>query len=81
MPKVVPEIQRVKFSKNLWNVAWSSIAALFRFPSTAIYRAPPNAEEGQEYEVYRSASTGDKVLEHTIQNIRAILEENITVGD
>lgn len=25
---IVPEIQRVKFSKNFWNVAFSSIATL-----------------------------------------------------
>lgn len=81
LPKIVPEIQRVKFAKNLWNVTFSSVATLVRYPLPSIYRAPPNAEEGQEYEVYASNRTGDKIHEYTIANIRAVMEEVVAVGN
>ncbi|KZP22215.1 6-phosphogluconate dehydrogenase C-terminal domain-like protein [Athelia psychrophila] len=80
LPKIVPEIQRVKFAKNLWNVTFSSVATLVRYPLPSIYRAPPNAEEGQEYEVYASNRTGDKIHEYTIANIRAVMEEVVAVA-
>ena len=81
IPKIVPEIQRVKYAKNLWNVAYSSIATLVRYPLPSIYRAPPNVEKGQNYDLYLSPSTGNKVQEYTIPNIRAILEEVVAVGN
>ncbi|KAI0922950.1 hypothetical protein AcV5_009808, partial [Taiwanofungus camphoratus] len=37
---VVPEIQRIKFSKNFWNAGLGVTAALSRFPLTAIFRPP-----------------------------------------
>ncbi|KAF7982813.1 hypothetical protein HWV62_25747 [Athelia sp. TMB] len=70
IPKIVPEIQRVKYAKNLWNVAYSSIATLVRYPLPSIYRAPPDVEKGQNYDVY----------EYTIPTIRAILEEVVAVA-
>ncbi|KAF8168580.1 hypothetical protein BJ912DRAFT_1001516 [Pholiota molesta] len=38
---IVPEIQRHKFSKNFWNVAFSSFTTLTQYTVPAIYRAPP----------------------------------------
>ncbi|KZT00188.1 uncharacterized protein LAESUDRAFT_688458 [Laetiporus sulphureus 93-53] len=37
---VVPEIQRVKYSKNFWNACLGITAALTRFPLTAVFRPP-----------------------------------------
>ncbi|OCH92756.1 ApbA-domain-containing protein [Obba rivulosa] len=39
---VVPEIQRIKYSKNFWNAVLGASAALSRFPLTAIFRPPQN---------------------------------------
>ncbi|PCH37514.1 hypothetical protein WOLCODRAFT_140904 [Wolfiporia cocos MD-104 SS10] len=39
---IVPEIQRVKFAKNIWNACLGITAALARFPLTAIFRPPQN---------------------------------------
>ena len=40
---VVSKIQRVKYAKNFWNVAFSSIGALTRHSPAAIISLPPPA--------------------------------------
>lgn len=42
---IVPEIQRVKYTKNFWNACLGITAALSRYPLTAIFR-PPHMEPG-----------------------------------
>jgi 2-dehydropantoate 2-reductase len=43
--EIVPEVQRVKFTKNLqWNLSFSAIATLAGYRLPAIFRAPPRAE-------------------------------------
>lgn len=76
---VVPEIQRVKFSKNVWNISFSSFATLVGYTLPAIFRPPP--KEGEAYEPYVSDSTKSYVEEYAIPNIRAILDEVLTVGE
>ncbi|KAI0926480.1 hypothetical protein AcW1_002534 [Taiwanofungus camphoratus] len=49
---IVPEIQRVKFSKNLWNAAFGATAALSRVSLEAVFKEPPcpSAPQGSEYQ-------------------------------
>jgi hypothetical protein len=76
---IVPEIQRVKFVKNLqWNLSLSAIATLVGYRLPAIFRAPPKS--GEEYEPYVSDTTKRHVEEYTIPNIRAIFEEALVLG-
>jgi len=42
---IVPEIQRVKYTKNFWNACLGITAALSRYPLPAIFR-PPHLEPG-----------------------------------
>ncbi|KAL5504887.1 hypothetical protein ACEPAH_7550 [Sanghuangporus vaninii] len=37
---LVPEIQRYRFRKNFWNLAFSSVATLSRYPLRAIFQQP-----------------------------------------
>lgn len=76
--KIVPEIQRVKFSKNFWNVAWSSLATLTGYPLPSLWRVSP--KDGEEYEVYASETTRKYIEQYTIPNVRAVLEEALAVG-
>jgi 2-dehydropantoate 2-reductase len=75
---IVPEIQRVKFAKNLWNLAFSSISTLVGYRLPAIFRAPPR--NGEAYEPYVSEITKSFVEKYTIPNVRAIMEEALTLG-
>lgn len=75
---IVPEIQRVKFAKNLWNLSFASVATLVGYTLPAIFRSPP--KDGEMYEPYVSETTKRCVEEYTIPNIRAILEEALAVG-
>lgn len=38
--KVVPEIQRIKYSKNFWNCVMGATAAISRAPLNAVFRPP-----------------------------------------
>ncbi|KIM92351.1 hypothetical protein PILCRDRAFT_120332 [Piloderma croceum F 1598] len=76
--KIVPEIQRVKFIKNLWNVSFSAITTLVGYRLPAIFRAPPKI--GEQYEPFVSDATKSYIEEYTIPNIRAILEEALTLA-
>lgn len=76
--RIVPEIQRVKFTKNLWNISFSTVATLVGYRLPAIFRSPP--KDGEDYELYVSDTTRRLVDEHTIPNIRAVLEEVLLLG-
>jgi len=76
--KIVPEIQRVKFSKNFWNILYSSITTLVGYTIPALYRPPP--KDGENYEPYVSETTRSCVEEYTLPNIRAVLEEVLAVA-
>lgn len=75
---IVPEIQRVKFAKNFWNVAFAGVATLVGYRLPAIFRPPP--KDGESYEPYVSETTRSYVEEYTIPNVKAILEEVLSVG-
>ncbi|KAF5325539.1 hypothetical protein D9619_009858 [Psilocybe cf. subviscida] len=76
---IVPEIQRVKFSKNFWNVAFSSIATLTQYTLPAIFRSPPRYSS-ESYTPYVSDTTADLINAFTIPTITAIMEEMLAVG-
>lgn len=44
---IVPEIQRVKYAKNVWNAIFGIIAAITRFPTDAIF-CPPECRSDTE---------------------------------
>lgn len=74
-----PAIQRVRFTKNLWNLTFSSFCTLTRYPLPSLFRAPP--KDGEDYQVYVSDSTKNLVLEHSIPAIKAMMEEYVTLGE
>lgn len=76
--KIVPEMQRMKFSKNFWNISFSSFATLVGYRLPAIFRSAP--KDGEDYEPYVSETTRSRVEEYTIPNIRAVLEEVLALG-
>ncbi|TFK31810.1 ketopantoate reductase PanE/ApbA-domain-containing protein [Crucibulum laeve] len=76
---IVPEIQRMKFSKNFWNVAFSSITTLSGYPLPSIFRKPPK-DSSVPYAPYVSPTTAELINTYTIPNIRAILIELLTLG-
>jgi len=76
---VVGEIQRIKFKKNFWNVAFSSIATLTGYPLTAIFRSAP-PELPPPYSPYISPTTAALVASETIPALHATLRELLAVG-
>lgn len=75
---IVPDIQRMKFKKNFWNISFSSFATLVGYRLPAFFRAPP--KDGEYFDVYVSETTRDRVEEYTIPNLRAVLEEVLSLG-
>ncbi|KAF9260686.1 6-phosphogluconate dehydrogenase C-terminal domain-like protein [Marasmius fiardii PR-910] len=76
--KVVPEIQRVKFAKNFWNVAFSSFSTLTDYTLPAIFRPPPSPSV--TYAPYVSPKTAALVEQYTIPGIEAVLLELVALG-
>ena len=74
-----PAIQRVRFTKNLWNLTFSSFCTLTGYPVPTLFRPPP--KEGDTYEVYVSDSTRNRILENTLPTIKAMMEEYVTLGE
>ncbi|KAG1773656.1 ketopantoate reductase PanE/ApbA-domain-containing protein [Suillus placidus] len=72
---VATEIQRKKFAKTFWNIAFSSFSTLTGSSPTAMFRPPP--KEGQSYSPYVAPQTAP----NTIPVLRAILQEMIALGD
>ncbi|KAG6884814.1 hypothetical protein C0993_008033 [Termitomyces sp. T159_Od127] len=76
---IVPEVQRQKFSKNFWNVAFSSCATLTRYRLPALFRQPPS-DPSKPYTPYVSPTTAHLIEEYTIPAIRATLEELVVLA-
>ncbi|KAF6751183.1 6-phosphogluconate dehydrogenase [Ephemerocybe angulata] len=76
---IVPEIQRQKFAKNFWNVAFSSYATLTRFTVPALFRPPPS-DPSASYSPYVSPISADAIERYTIPAIKAVMQEMITLG-
>jgi len=84
---IVPEIQRIKYSKNFWNACLGITAALTRFPLTAIFR-PPHLEPGAapSYPPTPTLQPGEitsaspAIAEYSIPAIREAMQEVYTLG-
>jgi len=76
---VVTEIQRKKFSKNFWNVAFSSLATLTGYTLPSIFRSPPE-NSSVKYDPYLAPKTANLVNEHTIPTLKAIMQELVSLG-
>jgi len=74
---IVPEIQRMKFAKNIWNVAFGSFATLTNNTLPAIFRPPP-VDASHSYEPYVSPVTADLIENYSIPAIKSTLQELIT---
>ncbi|KZP14139.1 ApbA-domain-containing protein [Athelia psychrophila] len=73
-----PAIQRVRFTKNLWNLTFSSFCTLTGYPLPSLFRAPP--KDGDTYELYVSESTRTLILEHTLPALKAMMEEYVALA-
>ncbi|KAG6819481.1 hypothetical protein H0H93_011449 [Arthromyces matolae] len=76
---IAPEIQRKKFSKNFWNVAFSSFATLTQYRVPALFREPPK-DPSKPYEPFVSPITAHLIQEYTIPGIRATLQELVVLA-
>ncbi|THH12646.1 hypothetical protein EW146_g7503 [Bondarzewia mesenterica] len=74
---VVPEIQRVKYAKNMWNAVFASVASLTRHPLTAVFRLPTTS---QPSDVPKSVSQAPLITQNTVPVIRAAMQELLKVG-
>lgn len=84
---IVPEIQRHKYAKTFWNVAFSSFSTLVNSPLTAIFRPPPPPPESTNeghiqnaYAPYVAPITERLVREETLPVLQCILDEMVTLG-
>ncbi|KAG6876980.1 hypothetical protein C0992_011163 [Termitomyces sp. T32_za158] len=76
---IASEVQRQKFSKNFWNVAFSSYSTLTRYRLPALFREPPS-DPSKPYTPYVSPTTAHLIKEYTIPTIRATLEELVVLA-
>ena len=74
---VVPDIQRVKFNKNFWNIAFSSTVALTRHPLTALFCPPVPPSSGN---VPASAAQGLKLEEYAVPALKGALHELVAIA-
>lgn len=75
-----PEIQRVKFAKNFWNVVFGSYSTLTNYTLPAIFREPPPPGSSLTYAPYRSPTTSELIETQTIPSMKAIFQELIVLG-
>ncbi|KAH9474632.1 hypothetical protein JR316_0013096 [Psilocybe cubensis] len=74
-----PEIQRVKFMKNFWNVAFSSFSTLTRYTLPAIFRPPPS-NTSEVYQPFLAPQTSELIHQFTIPSIQATLDELVVLA-
>ncbi|KAF8128684.1 ketopantoate reductase PanE/ApbA-domain-containing protein [Boletus edulis] len=80
---IVPEIQRHKFAKTFWNIAFSSFSTLTNSTLPAIFRPPPpEGTDGhvRDYKPYVAPITERLVREETLPVLQLILEEMVALG-
>lgn len=88
---IVPEIQRIKFEKNMWNTIFGPAAVLTRHSLQSIFRPPQITPENPEFDpkTMPHATFGDVIIpaasqhiaENTIPFLHDILQEACTVGN
>ncbi|KAF8906613.1 hypothetical protein CPB85DRAFT_1313384 [Mucidula mucida] len=77
---VVPEIQRQKFHKNMYNVVFAATTLLTRYAMTAVFRSPPPPGSDLKYAPYVYPNTGELIDEYTVPMMREMFDELITLG-
>ncbi|KAF9017352.1 6-phosphogluconate dehydrogenase C-terminal domain-like protein [Hymenopellis radicata] len=77
---VVPEIQRQKFHKNMYNVVFAATTLLTRYAMTAVFRSPPPPGSDLKYAPYVYPTTGELVDQFTVPMMREMFNELITLG-
>ncbi|KAF9444195.1 6-phosphogluconate dehydrogenase C-terminal domain-like protein [Macrolepiota fuliginosa MF-IS2] len=76
---IAPEIQRIKFKKNFWNVAFSSVSTLTGYRLPALWRPPPS-DPSLSYEPYVSPATAELIEKYAVPSVKATLDELVTLG-
>ncbi|KAG6856710.1 hypothetical protein H0H87_001499 [Tephrocybe sp. NHM501043] len=76
---ICAEVQRKKFSKNFWNVAFSSFSTLTGYRLPALFRPPPS-DPSAPYTPYVSPTTAHLIKNYTIPTIRATLQELVVLA-
>ncbi|KAG6811918.1 hypothetical protein H0H92_005249 [Tricholoma furcatifolium] len=76
---VVSEVQRQKFAKNFWNVAFSSFSTLTGYRVPALFRSPPT-DPSKPYAPYISSTTAHLITGYTQPTIKATLEELVVLA-
>ncbi|KAJ8521492.1 hypothetical protein ONZ45_g1799 [Pleurotus djamor] len=75
---IVPEIQRVKFLKNFRNVGFAATPTLTGYTLPSLFRDPPSP--GDQYSTYLHPMTSDLIRKHTWPEIKAVMQELLTLG-
>ncbi|KAF9494349.1 6-phosphogluconate dehydrogenase C-terminal domain-like protein [Pleurotus eryngii] len=76
---IVPEIQRIKFSKNFWNLSFASFATLTGYTLPSLFRSPP-VSNGEQYDPYVYPITAELVQQYSLPAIKAIMKELLALG-
>lgn len=89
---IVPEVQRIKFAKNFWNVCFSSVCTLTRYPAQAIFRLPsppspsssPDPDSTQTVHAHEhlppSVLQASLIPQYTHPLFHSILTELLSIG-
>ncbi|KAL4263663.1 Ketopantoate Reductase-Related [Pleurotus pulmonarius] len=75
---IVPEIQRIKFSKNFWNLSFATFATLTGYTVASLFRRPPANDE--QYDPYLYPITAGLVQQHSLPAIKATMRELLSLG-
>ncbi|KAJ8700771.1 hypothetical protein PTI98_003762 [Pleurotus ostreatus] len=76
---IVPEIQRVKFAKNFWNLSFATFATLTGYTVPSLFRSPP-ASKDEQCNPYLYPITAELVQQHSIPAIKTTMKELLTLG-
>ncbi|KDQ32819.1 hypothetical protein PLEOSDRAFT_1073225 [Pleurotus ostreatus PC15] len=71
---IVPEIQRVKFAKNFWNLSFATFATLTGYTVPSLFRSPP-ASKDEQCNPYLYPITAELVQQHSIPAIKTTMKE------
>lgn len=81
---IVPEVQRIKFAKNFWNVCFSSVCTLTRYPAQALFRLPSpppsSTENAPAHDLPPSVLQSALIPQYTHPLFHSILTELLSVG-
>ncbi|KAF9467173.1 6-phosphogluconate dehydrogenase [Collybia nuda] len=76
---IVPDIHRMKYTKNFWNVAFSTYTTLSGYTVPAFFRQPPS-DPSVSYSPYVAPITANLISEYTLPAIRSTLRELVLLA-